>query len=84
MLLKRFEGPRESSVDQLFHFVVDLLRGHLAVRLGQRHVGLTGRIVEAAVAQLLAHAVIGHHRIGLLGHTLQIVQRTGRHHAEIH
>ena len=78
MLPEHLLGHPIGRVNEFAGLAVNLLGRLLRVGLREGHIALAGRIVERTVAHLVAHAVVGHHGVGLFGHTLQVVQRAGR------
>ena len=65
------------SGNHLLHLLINHLRGVFAV--GVLEIGLlTGRVVITDILEVLAHAVIRHHRIRLLVDFLKVIERTGR------
>ena len=74
MLKQHTLGAFVLLCDKCLHLVVDELSGLLAIRF----VELLLAIVVADVRQLVAHAGIGYHAVGLLGDALEVVHRAGR------
>ena len=65
------------SGNHLLHLLINHLRGVFAV--GVLEIGLlTGRVIITDILEVLAHAVIRHHRICLLVDFLKVIERTGR------
>ena len=74
MLAQYLFGSGVLLVDDAFHLFVNQLGSLLAV--GALETVLIVVIV-AEVGQLVAHAQVGDHTKGLLGHPLQVIHRTG-------
>ncbi len=77
MLRQHPLGGLVSLVYKPLDLAVYLLRGLLAVRLGERHLAAAGGIIIRDVADLLAHTEVGHHCVCLAGELLQIVEGAG-------
>ena len=82
MFAEHLLGHLVGLLDHLLGFGVDLLGRQFRIGLREGHVALARGVVEGERADVLAHAVVGHHSISLLGDALQIVERPGRNLAE--
>ncbi len=70
------------GVDDALHLAVDELGGGLGVGLVEEGLVLLAREVERKVADLLAHPVVHHHRVGEVGDAFEVVLRAGGDSAE--
>ena len=79
MLLEHAGSGGVGLIYEAFDLLVYLFCSLLAVGFGEGHLRAAGRIVIRYVADLIAHAEIGHHGVCLTGEFLQVVEGAGRY-----
>ena len=82
MFAEHLLGHLVGLLDHLLGLGVDLLGRQFRIGLREGHVALARGVVEGERPDVLAHAVVGHHGISLLGDALQVVECPGRNLAE--